>query len=146
MIRRLTCLLAMLLVLAGCSLLDSSPGRPLTLTDISQYGNLQFPDGSRLTSSTYQGFQDRYVTAVVEFEADRLADFLTRNGLGEPVAGLRAVTNGDRQERPAWQPDEAVNVLGLNLTSKPDDGVYRRLLFDLDRPDTVVLYLVAFTS
>lgn len=142
---RVLCSVVAVLLLVGCSPLDSGRTKPLDLADVGELAHLTFPDGARLTSSTYQAFQDWYLTAVVEFPATELDGLLAANSL-EPTEGLRAVTNDDRQLEPAWEPESATTVLGLDLTGEPVSGVYRKLLFDRDQPDTVVLYLVAFTT
>lgn len=144
--RRLLSLAAVfvaLVVLAGCGF-GVNDEEPPDLADIAHLARLTFPDDAQVTSSTYQGFQDWHVTAVVEFAASDLDAFLAINQL-TPSEGLRAVTNQDRPVAPTWDPDSAAHVWGLDLSGEPVEGVFRRFLFDLDRPDTVVLYLTAVT-
>ena len=155
--RLLALLLIALVTLTGCTLTGVGDRRPaqVDLDEVASLALLELPAGSELTSSEYQAFQDWHLTATVAFPASQLDAFLADNGL-DAVPGLRAVTDGDRStdaddragasSPTPWTPDAASDVLGVDEAEHPVDGVYRRMLFDLDDPETITLYLVAFTT
>lgn len=148
-------LLAALLVLTGCVNpfgLGEPTQKDLTLPDVAALSRLRFPDGTALVSTTYDHFTDWHLTAIATFPAGRLDEFLTANELtpnGPAADGTperRAVTSADRPGDPAWNPDAATTVLSFGNAQDTIDGVYRRMLLDLDDPATVTLYLDAFTT
>lgn len=141
-----------LLLTAGCSPLGNGP-TTLTREQLEQAAALHLPATAEVLETRYLSFQDSYLTAVLRLPSSDLPQFLADSGFSEPTPGLRAVTNGDlrgkdrqqTREEPVWNPDAASEVSGIEQTSEPLDGLYRKLMIDTGAAEPVI-YLVAFTT
>lgn len=138
--------LAAVFLLAGCV---GTPGvrdpQSFTPTEVGSLAHLSFPEGTVLVSTTFQAFEDWHLTAILTFPADAVDQFATDNALVMSDEE-RPVRDDARPDDPTWTPDASTNVLSYDGSADPISGVYRRLLLDLDDPETVTLYLVAFTT
>jgi hypothetical protein len=78
--------------------------------------------------------------------ASALDEFLTDGKLPKPVPGLRTAADSF-DARPGLDPKTAVTVSGIDEYTHATPGSYdRMLMFDLDKPGQVTVYLRAATS
>ncbi|MDG4767344.1 hypothetical protein O7632_25105 [Solwaraspora sp. WMMD406] len=120
--------------------------RTLTAAEVEANAKVRLPPGTVLLSTSFVSFQDWHLTAMFRMPATALPGFLADSGFPRPRPGLRAVGDGDHASGDTWRPDAAVDVVGVEQLTEPTQGVFRKLLVDLDRPDDVTVYLVAFTT
>ncbi|MFV2020299.1 hypothetical protein [Micromonospora sp. LOL_023] len=120
--------------------------RTLSAAEVEANAKVRLPPGTVLLSTSFQSALDWHLTAMFRFPAGELPRFLADSGFPQPEPGLRAVRDTAHSTSDTWRPDQAVTVSGVEQLSEPVDGVFRSLLLDLDRPDEVTGYLVAFTT
>lgn len=152
-------LATMALLATGCTSPLGSGVERLNRDQLERAAALQLPASAEVLSARYVSFQDSYLSAVIRLPANDLQTFLADSGFGEPTPGLRTVVNNDlcvshrdgndppdpTREDPAWDPDAASEVAGIDQTAEPVDGVYRKLMIDTGAAQPVI-YLVAFTT
>lgn len=131
---------------SGAPTVRSNPApSTLTLAQVEQLAHVDVPADTKLVTSDYQKGIDWHLQAKLTFARPRLAGFLTASSFPAPTPGLRTI-RGDSPDDPQWRPDKVTEVAGVDQTSEPLDGVYRKLLLDQSDPTTVTVYLVAFTT
>jgi hypothetical protein len=137
---------------SGCQTSDradrsgSSPARSISAAEVEAMAHVRFPPATLLLSTSYEGFQDWRMTAAFRMPRSALPEFLNASGFPEPTVGLRAVRNADHPPSDTWKPDAATQVAGVNQSNQPVNGVYRKVMFDIEQSETVTGYLMAFTT
>jgi len=131
---------------AGDRVADGRDVRTLSAAEVEANAKVRLPPGTVLLSTSFQSALDWHLTAMFRFPSGELPGFLADSGFPQPEPGLRAVRDGASGPSDTWRPDSAVSVSGVEQLTEPVDGVFRQLMLDLDRPDEVTVYLVAFTT
>ncbi|WFE27189.1 hypothetical protein O7623_28760 [Solwaraspora sp. WMMD791] len=120
--------------------------RTLSAAEVEANAKVRLPPGTVLLSTSFASALDWHLTAMFRIPADELPGFLDDSRFPAPEPGLRAVRTADHPGGDTWRPDDAVSVSGIDQRDEPVDGVFRTVLLDLDAPDEVTVYLVAFTT
>ncbi|MET0494736.1 MAG: hypothetical protein ABW000_16565 [Actinoplanes sp.] len=135
---------------AACSSAASGPAevKPETtdVAEVERVAGVDLPSSAKLIHAESVGFQDTRVWAVFTMPAAELPAFLRDGKLPEPTTGLRSGSEGF-----PWQPDpdpaKAVKVTGVDQFEKASpEGYVRKLMFDLDDPEVLTVFLVATTT
>ncbi|MFY1695332.1 MULTISPECIES: hypothetical protein [unclassified Solwaraspora] len=120
--------------------------RTLSAAEVEANAKVRLPPGTVLLSTSFASALDWHLTAMFRIPGDELPGFLDDSRFPAPEPGLRAVRTADHPGGDTWRPDDAVSVSGIDQRDEPVDGVFRTVLLDLDAPDEVTVYLVAFTT
>jgi hypothetical protein len=131
---------------AGGRVADGRDVRTLSAAEVEANAKVRLPPGTVLLSTSFQSALDWHLTAMFRLPSGELPGFLADSRFPQPEPGLRALRDDAGAPSDTWRPDSAVTVAGVEQLTEPVDGVFRKLMLDLDRPDEVTVYLVAFTT
>ncbi|MEU7585869.1 hypothetical protein AB0A95_06170 [Micromonospora sp. NPDC049230] len=122
-----------------------SPPRPASASEVEALAHVTFPPGTVLLSAAQSNGLETHLSARFRISREALDTFLTDGDFAAGLTpGLRVVTKQDDVGGGGtWHPETAVRVSGINEEAPGPNGTYRRLLVDLDREDTVTVYLHA---
>ncbi|MGC5289039.1 hypothetical protein [Micromonospora sp. DT231] len=124
--------------------LQSAP-QPASASEVEAFAHVTFPPGTVLLSAAQSNGLETYLSARFRIPRAALDTFLTDGDFAATLTpGLRVVSKQDDVGGGnSWHPETAVRVSGLDEETPGPNGTYRRLLADLDREDTVTLFLRA---
>jgi hypothetical protein len=148
--RILLALVAVVAMTGGCSN-DPDPGgasqrQPADAAEVEHVAGVHLPQGTKLLYAESAGFVDTDLWAVFRMPATALDGFVADNKLPAPVPGLRTAADVFTA-RPGLDPKAAVNVTGIDEYTHATPGSYlRMMMFDLDEPGEVTVYLRAATT
>jgi hypothetical protein len=140
---------AVLVSAAGCSTTPDASGAKRAPTDAAEVehgAGVHLPQGTQLLYAYSAGLQDTDLWAVFRMPATAVDKFLADGKLPKPVPGLRTAADSF-DARAGLNPQTAVTVSGIDEYTNAKPGSYdRMLMFDLDKPGQVTVYLRAATS
>ncbi|GIG15012.1 hypothetical protein Cme02nite_33440 [Catellatospora methionotrophica] len=124
--------------------LQSAP-QPATGSQVEAVAHVTLPPGTVLLSAVYSNGLETRLSAKFRLPRAALAAFVTAAQFSAaPTPGLRAI---DKQHDVGggnlWDPETAKTVSGIEEETPTGDGTYRRVMFGLDDPDSVTVYLHA---
>lgn len=110
---------------------------PASAAEVEATAHVTLPPGTVFLSAVYSNGLETRLSATFRIPRDRLDAFVAGGAFTAPVEpGRRAVTDDmSVGQGTTWHPDRAVSVSGI-----AEEG--RWVLFDLDAPDAVTVYLV----
>jgi hypothetical protein len=114
-------------------------------SQVEAVAQVTLPPGTVLLSATYGNGLETRLSAKFRIPRAGLDAFVTAGRFTDPpTPGLRAVTaKHNVGGGNLWDPENAVAVSGIEEKQPTADGTYRSVLFDLDAPDAVTVYLYA---
>ena len=134
---------------AGCSN-DPDPGgaqrQPTDAAEVEHVAAVHLPQGTNLLYAESAGFADTDLWAIFQMPTTALDGFVADSKLPSPVPGLRTAADSFTA-RPGLDPKAAVNVSGIDEYTHATPGSNpRMMMFDLDKPGEVTVYLRAETT
>ncbi|WP_213002427.1 hypothetical protein [Winogradskya consettensis] len=134
----------------GCSddpdPVGASKRQPADAAEVEHVGGVHLPSGTKLLYAESAGFADTDLWAVFRLPTTALDGFLSDGKLPKPVPGLRTAADSFTA-RDGLDPKAAVTVSGIDEYTDAKPGTYpRMMMFDLDQPGEVTVYLRAETT
>jgi hypothetical protein len=116
-----------------------------TASEVEAVAHVILPPGTVFLTAAYSNGLETRLSARFRMPRTGLNAFLAAGKFtAVPTPGLRAVTaQDDVGGGSLWDPDSAVSVSGLDEQEPLPDGTRRAVLFDLDEPETITVYLYA---
>lgn len=123
--------------------------RPEKMAATAELAGLVLPPGCTWLDGYYYYWQEYSLCARFQVPAAGLTDFIARSGLEDAVPGLRpreimSAHHPASKHDPQWRPSQPAKVSGVELERL--GKVARSVMLDLDRPETVTVYLIASDS
>ncbi|MFD1320069.1 hypothetical protein [Micromonospora sonneratiae] len=122
----------------------SSP-QVASAAEVEAVAHVTLPPGTVLLGAAYSNGLDTLLSAKFRMPNTALDAFIAAAKFtAAPVPGLRAVdANHNVGGGNLWDPETAKTVSGIKEEQPTADGTYRSVLFNLDAPDMVIVYLHA---
>jgi hypothetical protein len=134
---------------ASTSGLDLLPGQSkpavASAAQVEAVAHVSLPPGTVLLSAAYSDGLETRLAAKLRIPRAELDAFVAAAQFTmAPVPGLRAVgAHRNVGGGNLWDPETARTVSGVAEKETAADGTYRQVLFNLDAPNTVTVYLYA---
>lgn len=114
-------------------------------SEVEAAAHVRLPPGTVALSGVKSGGLETLVSAKFRIPRDALDAFVASGMFTAPVVpGLRAVTaQHNLGGGSLWDPEKAVSVSGIDEQQPAAGGTHRSVLFNLDSPDTITVYLYA---
>ncbi|GIE28570.1 hypothetical protein Ait01nite_016150 [Actinoplanes italicus] len=114
-------------------------------SQVEAVAHVTLPPGTVLLSAVYSNGLETRLSAKFRMPRSELDPFVTASKFTAPLTpGLRAVDKShDVGQGNLWDPGSATTVAGIDEDLPTADGTRRQVLFDLDTPATVTVYLYA---
>jgi hypothetical protein len=111
---------------------------------VEAVAHVTLPPGTVLLSAAYSHGVETRLSAKFRMPGTEFDAFVAAaNFSTAPIPGLRAVgAQHNVGGGSLWHPETATTVSGID--EKTADGTHRVVMFDLDAPDSVTVYLGAF--
>ncbi|MER7277176.1 hypothetical protein ABT369_22290 [Dactylosporangium sp. NPDC000244] len=112
---------------------------------VEAVAHVTLPPGTVLLAAAYSNGLETHLSAKFRIPRTALDAFVAAGKFtAPPTPGLRAVTAEQNVGGGnLWDPGTAVSVAGIKEEQPTADGTYRSVLFNLDAPDAVTVYLYA---
>lgn len=131
---------------AGTDLLPvQSRPEAASASQVEAVAHVVLPPGTVFLAAAYSNGLETMIAAKFRVPRSGLDAFVASGGFTAPLTpGLRAVTaRHNVGGGNLWRPETAVSVSGIEEQTPTADGTYRSVLFDLDAPEAVTVYLHA---
>ncbi len=144
-----------LVICCGAGLVASTSGFDLlpvqstpqvaSAAQVEAVAQVTLPPGTVLLTAAYSNGLETLLSAKFRIPRTELDVFIaTAKFTAAPVPGLRAVdTKHNVGGGDLWDPEAAKSVSGIDEEQPTADGTRRAVLFNLDAPDAVTVYLYA---
>jgi hypothetical protein len=112
---------------------------------VEAVAHVTLPPGTVLLSAVYSNGLETMLSAKFRMPRTELDAFVAAAKFtAAPMPGLRTVdANHNVGGGNLWDPETAKTISGIDEEQPTADGTYRAVLFNLDAPDTVTVYLYA---
>ncbi|MEU0562340.1 hypothetical protein [Dactylosporangium sp. NPDC006015] len=114
-------------------------------SQVEAVAHVTFPPGTVFLAAAYSNGLETRLSAKFRIPRTGLDAFVAAGKFTAPLTpGLRAITaKHNVGGGNLWDPDTAVSVSGIEEQQPTTDGTYRSVLFNLDAPDAITVYLHA---
>jgi len=114
-------------------------------SQVEAVAHVTLPPGTVFLAAAYSNGLEDHLSAKFRIPRTGLDAFVASGKFTAPLTpGLRAVTaKHNVGGGNLWDPGTAISVSGIEEQQPTTDGTYRSVLFNLDAPDAVTVYLYA---
>jgi hypothetical protein len=112
---------------------------------VEAVAHVVLPPGTVLLTAVYSNGLETHLAAKVRIPREAVDSFVAAGRFtAPPPPGLRAITaKHNLGGGNLWHPETAVTVSGIEENQPGPENTYRSVLFDLDVPETALVYLYA---